>query len=637
MEAKQNSFYVTTPIYYVNDVPHIGHAYTTLAADVLARYKRLAENRVFFLTGIDEHGQKVQEAAKKKGIDPIAHCNEMVVPFQNLWKKFNFSHNDFIRTTEERHMKVVQNILQYLYEKGDIYQDSYNGWYCMYEEIFLTEKDLVEGNCPVCNRPVSQISESNYFFRMGKYQEWLIDYINTHDDFIQPKSRRNEVLGFLNNKLGDLCISRPKERLSWGIPLPFDENYVTYVWFDALLNYISASGYLSDPDGFQSLWDTAIHLIGKDILTTHAVYWPTMLKAIGLNPPKTIFAHGWWTAEGKKMSKSIGNVVEPNALVETYGVDQVRYFLLREVPFGLDGDFSQSALINRINSDLANDLGNLLSRTLTMIKKYFDSVIPEPDTVLKEDTVLAQKSEAMQKEIDKQINSFNFQKALISIWGFLGDVNKYIDDSAPWNLAKEKNEKRLSTVMYHTAESLRILAIILSPFLPGTSRKIWNQLGINDEFDSQGLEDLKWGALKPGTRTDIKEQLFPRIEDKTKEEKPMKEQKEDKEPSLSTIDDLMKLSLRAGRIIKAEKVEKSKKLIKLEVDLGEETRTVVAGIAESYSPDVLIGKDIILVANLKPATIMGIESNGMVLAGETDGEIILATFEKEVKPGSKIK
>lgn len=637
MEAKQNSFYVTTPIYYVNDVPHIGHAYTTLAADVLARYKRLTENRVFFLTGIDEHGQKVQEAAKKKGVDPITHCNEMVVPFQNLWKTFNFSHNDFIRTTEERHMKVVQKILQDLYEKGDIYQDSYDGWYCMYEEIFLTEKDLVEKNCPVCNRPVSQISESNYFFRMGKYQEWLIDYINTHDDFIQPKSRRNEMLGFLNNKLGDLCISRPKERLGWGIPLPFDENYVTYVWFDALLNYISASGYLSDPDGFQSLWDTAIHLIGKDILTTHAVYWPTMLKAIGLNPPKTIFAHGWWTAEGKKMSKSVGNVVEPNELVETYGVDQVRYFLLREVPFGLDGDFSHSALVNRINSDLANDLGNLLSRTLTMIKKYFDSVIPEPDTALKEDTVLAQKSKAMQKDVDKQINSFNFQKALISIWSFLGDVNKYIDDSAPWNLAKEKNKKRLSTVMYHTAESLRVLAIILSPFLPGTSRKIWNQLGINNEFDSQGLEDLKWGALKPGTRTDIKEQLFPRIEDKIKEDKPMKEQKEDKGPSFSTIDDLMKLNLRAGRIIKAEKVEKSKKLIKLEVDLGEETRTVVAGIAESYTPDVLIGKDIILVANLKPATIMGIESNGMVLAGETDGEIILATFEKEVTPGSKIK
>lgn len=634
MKEKQDYFYVTTPIYYVNDVPHIGHVYTTLAADVLARYNRLAEKEVFFLTGTDEHGQKVQEAAKKKGVAPLTHCNEMVVPFKRLWERFNFSNNDFIRTTEERHVKVVQKILQDLYDKGDIYKDTYNGWYCIYEERFWTEKDLVEGNCPDCGRAVSQISESNYFFSMGKYQQWLIDHISTHEEFIQPRTRRNEILGFLNNKLEDLCVSRPKKRLAWGIPLPFDKEYVTYVWFDALINYISASGYLTDHERFQSLWNRVVHLIGKDILTTHAVYWPIMLKAIGLNPPQTIFAHGWWTVEGKKMSKSLGNVVEPNSLIEEYGVDQARYFLLREVPFGLDGDFSHAALVGRINSDLANDIGNLLSRSLAMIKKYFDAVIPKPHDSLEIDTGLVQKSKGMLEKVDSFIHTLNFQKALISIWVFINEVNKYIDDSAPWGLAKEKNRERLSTVMYNTAESIRILAIILSPFLPNTSSTIWAQLGIKENLDSQKLKNTKWGSLKPDTKIDIGEKLFPRIEEEKKE---VKIQRGEKMSPLLSIEDFGKLDLRSARIIKAERVEKSKKLLKLQVDIGEEKRTVVAGIAEFYSPDELIGKNIIVVTNLKPAKIMGIESQGMILAGEMDSKIILTTFDKEIKPGARIK
>lgn len=643
MAEKQNYFYVTTPIYYVNDVPHIGHVYTTLAADTLARYHRLAEKKVFFLTGTDEHGQKVQEAAIKRGVDPLTHCNEMVVSFQRLWKKFNFSNDDFIRTTEERHVKVVQEILQHLYEKDDIYMDTYNGWYCIYKERFWTEKDILEGKCPDCNRPLTQISETNYFFSMGKYQQWLIDYINNHDEFIQPKTRRNEILGFLNNKLEDLCISRPKERLGWGIPLPFDENYVTYVWFDALINYISAPGYLKDSKKFQSLWNKTIHLIGKDILTTHAVYWPIMLKAIGLNPPKTIFAHGWWTAEGKKMSKSTGNVVEPNRLIDQYGVDETRYFLLREVSFGLDGNFSRTALMNRINSDLANDLGNLLSRSLTMIKKYFSSVIPHPEKSTEIDNQLIQKYEKMIKNVDKFINAFNFQKALMSIWTFINDINKYIDDSAPWNLAKDKNIKRLSTVIYNTAESIRILAIILTSFLPLASSKIWDQLGIKDDLHSQKLKDLKWGILKPGIKINLGEQLFPRIEpDKVREtefkiRREIEVETKEEKLSLLDIEDFSKLDLRSARIIKAERIKKSKKLLKIQLDIGKEKRTVVAGIAECYNPDALIGKDVIILTNLKPAKIMGIESKGMILAGGMDKDIMLATFDKKIKPGSKIK
>ena len=633
-------FYITTPIYYVNDVPHIGHAYTTIAADVAARFKRLDGYKVFFLTGTDEHGQKVQQAAQDLKVTPQEHVDKLHQRFKELWVKLNISNNDFIRTTEDRHKVLVCDILQTLFDKDEIYRDSYEGWYCIPCERFWTEKDLVDGICPECPRKVEKIKEHNYFFRMSKYQEWLVERIKNDPHFILPSSRRNEVLGFLEKPLEDLCISRPKSRLPWGIPLPFDEEYVTYVWFDALINYISVHGSLDEirASGF---WPADHNLIGKDILTTHAVYWSTMLKAIGLEPPKNIFAHGWWTVNGQKMSKSLRNVVEPNQLVDQFGVDVIRYFLLREVSFGLDGDFSHKALIGRLNSDLANNLGNLLNRTINMMKKYFNSTIPESGVKGEEDDGLENKSREVVEEVRKLYEELSFNKILQKIWELVDATNQYIDKTGPWNLAKtDEGKERLKTVMYNAAESLRVLGILLFPFMPKSCESLMSQLGVEKTIEEQGMLSLeKWGELPPGTQTQKAKQLFPRIEDKQAAkilaDLETKEKKEDTDKI--SIDEFMKIDLRTGKILEAEKVKKSKKLIQLKVDIGTETRQILAGIAESYEPEDLVGRTVIIVANLKPAKLMGIESQGMVLAASGDGSILLAGFDQEPGQGIQVR
>ncbi|MFZ5877693.1 MAG: methionine--tRNA ligase [Nitrospirota bacterium] len=635
------SYYITTPIYYVNDVPHIGHAYTTIAADVLARHHRLRGDDVFFLTGTDEHGQKVHQAATRRGVSPQQHVDELVGRFQELWKRLDISNDDFVRTTQARHTAVVQDVLTRLRDRGELYQQTYQGWYCLPDERFWADDDVVDGLCPECRRPVERLAETNYFFRMSKYQRRLLQHVETHKDFIRPESRRNEVLGFLAQPLNDLCISRPKARLPWGVPFPFDDTFVTYVWVDALVNYISIPGYATDSARFDRWWPATVHLVGKDILTTHAVYWSTLLMALDLPLPKTIFAHGWWTVDGEKMSKSRGNVVDPGAVTAEFGVDPFRYFVLREVPFGQDGDFSRDALIGRYNSDLANDLGNLVSRTLTMIERYAGGRLPGqgPDDGFEELVAAAD------REVDNSLAAFQFHRALQEIWVVVDRANRYIESSAPWSLAKDPAQRvRLDDVLYALAETLRHVARLISPFMPGTSRAIADSLGLSQV---PNCGPVTWGYLAKGQQISKPPALFPRRTSVS--ETPPVAAPTDGQPvpaaaapaapqaAQISIDDFAKVELRVGKILAAERVPKSSKLLKLQVDLGTETRQIVAGIGTKYEPDALIGRLVAVVANLKPAKLMGIESQGMILAAGDKEVTALLAYVEPVQPGMKIK
>lgn len=614
----KESFYITTPIYYVNDIPHIGHAYTTIAADTMARYKRMSGCDTFFLTGTDEHGQKIERAAKAHETSPIELADKVVIRFKNLWKRLDITNDDFIRTTEPRHLKFVQLLFNKLYEQGDIYLGNYEGWYCTPCESFFTETEAPDKCCPQCGRTLEKLKEESYFFRLSKYQDKLLEFYESHPDFVIPNTRFNEVKSFVTRGLQDLSVSRTS--FSWGIPVPFDDKHVIYVWFDALINYISAINYGCKNSETSKYWP-AVHIVGKDILQFHAVYWPAMLIAGGIAPPKQVVAHGWWTSEGKKMSKSLGNVVDPNSMISQFGRDSFRYFLLRDVPFGQDGDFSIKAIKNRINSDLANDLGNLFNRVATLIKKNSSGVIPDASGLPEAE----ENFEKMHKFTVESMEKFDFLNALKSIWNYISWTNKFITDAKPWALT-DKN--KLDDILASAAYALHAIAYELAPFMPDTAAAIKGRLSDHSEFK---WNNFKWDIR--GSKVEKGEILFRRYDFK-KDVKENIDRK--KEKSHISIDDVMKLELKTAEIVSAERVEKSEKLIKLEVSLKDEKRTIVAGIGKSYNPEELIGKKIVIVANLAPRQLFGIQSNGMLLAASNKDTLSLLSIDKDIDSGSPI-
>ena len=635
---EKETFYISTPIYYPSDKLHIGHAYCTTIADSMARYKRLTDVDVLFVTGSDEHGQKIQRKAAEQNITPKEYVDKIVAGFQALWEKLNISNDEFIRTTEKRHYNVVQEIFKKIYDKGDIYKSTYEGLYCTPCETFWIERQLVDGKCPDCGRPVETVQEESYFFRMSKYQDRLLQFIEDNPDFIQPVSRKNEMINFIKGGLEDLCISRTT--FDWGIPVPIDNKHVIYVWFDALSNYLTAAGYLSDTEKFNKFWPADIHLVGKEIVRFHTIIWPIILMALELELPKKVYGHGWLVVDGDKMSKSKGNVIDPVALIDEFGADSIRYFLLREINLGLDGNFSREALIQRINADLANDLGNLLHRTLSMVNKFNGGLVKNTKVLEDVDTELIALAQNTVKQYQDSMDKMEISVAIRTVWNLISRSNKYIDLTGPWALVKdESKQERLQTVMYNLIESLRIISVLIAPFMPNTAPKIWKQLGLG-EFSKVKFKDIKeWGTVMTETKVEQPEQIFPRIEEEKAEAvaktvvPAVVEQKKDEVEI--TIDEFAKVDLRVVKVLAAEKVEKADKLLKLKVDLGTEQREIVSGIAKHYAPEELVGKNVVMVINLKPAKICGIVSQGMVLAASCGDE--LKVVEVEMPEGSKVK
>lgn len=649
------SFYITTPIYYPSDNLHIGHAYCTTIADTIARYRRGAGYDVYFLTGSDEHGQKIQRKAEEKGVTPIQYVDGIVANFKLLWKKLGISNDDFIRTSEERHEKVVQGIMQKIFDQGDIYKKNYEGLYCVPCESYWLERQLVDGNCPDCGRPVEKMEEESYFFKLSKYQDRLLQYIEDNPEFIQPVSRRNEMINFIKQGLEDLCITRTT--FDWGIKVPFDHKHVVYVWFDALLNYFTGIGYGTDPEKFNKFWPASLHLVGKEIVRFHTIIWPIMLMAMGMELPKQVYGHGWLVVEGDKMSKSKGNVIDPLGLIDEFGPDAIRYFLLREINLGSDGNFSRDALITRINADLANDLGNLLHRTLSMVEKYHGGILHQTEAAEAVDAELKTLVSETIANYRQAMDKMEINNAIKMVWALISRTNKYIDETGPWLLAKdEAKAERLQAVMYNLAETLRIVAILIAPFVPHTSPKIYAQLGlaVPSEFL---LEATAWGGIADGTKVQKGEPIYPRIEispegetviaggkkaapAETKKAAPQVETKKQaaaSAPEEIVIDDFMKLDLRVATIVAAERVPKTDKLMKLLVKIGDEERTIVSGIAEHYTAEALLGRNVIVIANLKPAKLRGIESRGMLLAAsDGQGNLVLADAPN-IASGSRVK